>query len=227
MKNITTILGLTLMLSASFVSETYAQETGAQAIVSEDSVQENRRRARVQGRSTRRAAPSRARTAPQRARTASRRAARTAPAPRRHYTPGRVHPARRVVRHGGYRHRPHRHTYSPSRRYSRSAYRSYVRSLNPSYFYFNWVLYPTSRVNGYFVINGYPYYVYNGYQHRYSYNDYCDYQLVDSYTDSVYQYFDNQMCAVAYDRCAIERDRQNNYERDERFFCAEVFDSRY
>lgn len=77
--------------------------------------------------------------------------------------------------------------------------------------------------NGYHVLNGYPYFVFNGYQHRYSNLDTCDYQLVDRYTDSAVRYYDNRVCSAGYDECARDRDWENDNAYENRYFCAETY----
>ena len=63
--------------------------------------------------------------------------------------------------------------------------------------------------------------------YRYSHYDTCNYQLVDSYTNSVSLNYWNRTCAVGYDMCANERDLRNSVEYDNRYFCAETFRDRY
>src|SRR5690606_26552068 len=110
------------------------------------------------------------------------------------------------------------------RRYLRTAnYYSYLYAYNPNYIYFNWIFYPTSYTNGYRVIDNYPYYVYNGYQYRYSNYDNCNYQLIDKYTDTVVRNYYNQTCVQGYDSCSYERDRLNQNSYDFRYSCAETF----
>lgn len=137
----------------------------------------------------------------------------------------RNHVARRYrTTYRSYTHSPYRHNYVARRQYLRTVnYYNYLRSMSYNYFYRNWIFYPASYMNGYRVLNGYPYFIYAGYAHRYSYNDICDYQLVDSYTDSVVQSYSNMSCAYAYDSCADDRDYENRYEMDDRYFCAERY----
>jgi hypothetical protein len=78
-------------------------------------------------------------------------------------------------------------------------------------------------VNGYWTIDNYPYYVYNGYRHRYSTYDYCNYQLVDQYDHRVVQTYWNQVCNVGYDSCSYERDRLNSQIGEYRYFCSETY----
>ncbi len=122
-------------------------------------------------------------------------------------------------------HTPWGSIYVGTTRYSRPwDYYSYVRRSYPSYMYLNWVYWPTSGYsNGYHVFDNYPYYVYNGYRYRYSSADLCNYQLVDSYNHQVQRTYWNQLCNSGYDQCSIERDRLNDREYDNRFFCAETF----
>lgn len=123
-----------------------------------------------------------------------------------------------------YHHTTYNHNYVQTRRYLRTVnYYNHVVRYNRNYIRGNWIFYPQTYSNGYYVIDQYPYYVYNGYRHRYSMTDSCDYQLVDSYTNTVTQNFSGGSCARDYDSCARERDWQNNYEYSDRYFCAETF----
>lgn len=126
-----------------------------------------------------------------------------------------------------YNHRSYNHNYVQRRQYLRSInYYNHVVRYNRNYVRNNWIFYPQSYSNGYYVIEQYPYFVYNGYRHRYSMSDSCDYQLVDSISNQVVQNFYG-MCARSYDNCANERDWKNNYEYSNRYFCAETFRSNY
>lgn len=149
----------------------------------------------------------------------------------RPHTPS-PHPGRR---HGGHvsipagrRYTPHRHSpfphnYLARRRYLRTRnYADFLRSRRLDYFYRNWIMFPSHRQNGYFVIDDYPYYVHNGYRHRYSHADVCDYQLVDRHTDRVIRYYNNRACSYGYDECARDRDYENDYLYEDRYFCAET-----
>ena len=133
-------------------------------------------------------------------------------------------PVRRSTTYRRHVHSPYRHNYVQRRNYLETRnYAQAVRRYNANYFYRNWIFYPSTRTNGYYVIDSYPYFVFNGYRHRYSNVDLCDYQLVDSYTDSVVRNFDNRICSYGYDECARERDYQNDYEYGNRYFCAERY----
>lgn len=155
---------------------------------------------------------------------------------------GRVNTNRRTNRNTQYgnrsNHRParyrarayNRYHHSPvSRRYNhhsrwnaRRSYFSYVRRNFRNYVYLSWLMYPSSRSNGHYYVDNYPYYVYNGYRHRYSQVDYCNYQLVDKDTHLVVRKYDYQSCASGYNRCAIDRDNRNESSWDNKYFCAEV-----
>jgi len=143
---------------------------------------------------------------------------------RRYYGTRRYHAPRNYVSrpYRRYRHNPYtvRYNHRVTYRYSRNYY-DHVRVSYPDYIYVNWLLYPSSRMDGYVVVNGYPYYVYDGLRHRYSYYDSCNYELVDKYTHQVVMNFGTQACAPAYDQCAYERDRLNDMEYENRYFCAE------
>ena len=89
-----------------------------------------------------------------------------------------------------------------------------------------WVRYRipySSWVNGYRFYNDYPYFIYNGYLHRYSNIDRCDYELVDGWTNETIDYFDNYQCNQGYDLCASDRDYYNRMENGYRYFCSERF----
>lgn len=146
-------------------------------------------------------------------------------APRRHVTrPGTITRHRKIPRAS----HPVRHNYHARRSYLRSVnYARHLRQINRDYFYRNWILYPSARPNGYHINDNYPYYVFNGYQHRYSQTDYCDYQLVDSASDMVVRDFNSNICSYAYDDCARERYLQNQYEYADRYFCAETYQDNY
>ncbi len=87
----------------------------------------------------------------------------------------------------------------------------------------NWVLSPSKRLNGYHYINNYPFYIHNGYRHRYSNVETCNYQLVDKNTHSVQGRYNNNLCSVGYNSCANERDNMNNQFQENKYFCAENF----
>jgi hypothetical protein len=133
----------------------------------------------------------------------------------RRYTPYRHQSRRNVLRHA-------------NRRYQRSSnYFNYMRSFNTNYIYRNWLMFPSTRANGYHVNNNYPFFVYNGYQHRYSTMDTCDYQLIDKNNDQVVDTFYNQTCSYGYDSCSVQRDQLNEYEYENRYFCAETNSNGY
>lgn len=122
-----------------------------------------------------------------------------------------------------YRHAPVTRRYSTHRRYNtRYDYYNFLRRNYRSHIYLNWVLFPSSRMNGYYFVDNYPYYIYNGYRHRYSYEDVCNYQLVDKYTHQVVRSNYPMTCARGYDACAADRDAYNSSEREYRYFCAET-----
>ena len=78
-------------------------------------------------------------------------------------------------------------------------------------------------LDGFRFHESYPYYVYNGYLHRYSDQDRCDYELVDGLTNETVEYYDDYRCNVGYDLCADDRDYYNRVENDYRYFCSERF----
>jgi hypothetical protein len=79
--------------------------------------------------------------------------------------------------------------------------------------------------NGFSWLDNYPYFVYNGYSHRYSSDENCNYQLVDGFENSVYRDFSNYSCSTGYDMCAGLRDDLNSREYSDRFFCSEKVES--
>jgi len=124
-----------------------------------------------------------------------------------------------------YIHSPWGSIYVGPVRYARTYdYYNHVFRRYPNYVYLNWIWWPTTGYsNGYYVFDNYPYYVHNGYRYRYSNVDLCNYQLVDSYTHSVQRTYWNQVCNSGFDACSYERDRLNEREYDNRYFCAENF----
>lgn len=121
-----------------------------------------------------------------------------------------------------YRHRPDRTYRSHTRRYRNT--RDYYRTVNRSYIYRNnWIRVHVGFDNGYRYYDDYPFFIYNGYRHRYSHVDTCDYELVDSYTGRVERTFYSYTCSNGYDMCADRRDDLNDYEWSNRYFCAERF----
>src|SRR5690606_37214062 len=129
------------------------------------------------------------------------------------------------IRYVHYYHAPYRAPYVHTIRYYRTYdWYSYVLRSHPTYIYANWIFYPASGyVNGYHTFDNYPYYVYNGYRHRYSSRDYCNYQLVDTHNHQVVQTYWNQTCNTGYDLCSQERDRINAQMNEYRYFCSETF----
>lgn len=124
-----------------------------------------------------------------------------------------------------YYHRPYSNTYVHTQRYYRSYdWYSWVYRSYPNYIYANWIFFPAGGYgNGYWTIDNYPYYVFNGYRYRYSTFDYCNYQLVDQFDHRVAQTYWNQICNIGYDQCSYERDRLNAQNGQYRFFCSETF----
>ena len=99
--------------------------------------------------------------------------------------------------------------------------------MNRSYVYAQkWLRVTLALANGYHYFNNYPYFVYNGYRHRYSNYDTCNYELVDAYTNTVHRTYHSYSCSVGYDLCADLRDDLNEYEWDNRYFCAEKYNCR-
>lgn len=125
-------------------------------------------------------------------------------------------PYRNRVRVNQYRHINRRYAYTNN-------YYNWLRVSHSNFIFRNWVLYPSSRLDGFFLYNSYPYFVYNGYQHRYSGYDRCNYQLVDGYNNTSVQSYFNQFCNIGYNSCAITRDNLNSSSFSNRYYCAESF----
>lgn len=129
-------------------------------------------------------------------------------------------------RYTRYTHRPNRTRVDHRRRFARRY--DYHRTIPYRYVYWDtWIRYRVSFNDGYILVDGYPYYVYNGYRHRYSSYDYCDYDLVDGYDNRVEHTFYGYTCAQAYDLCADIRDDLNYRRSDYRYFCSERLDFTY
>ncbi len=102
--------------------------------------------------------------------------------------------------------------------------RIYHRTIQPKFIYKGlWIRISINHDNGYYFYNGYPYFIYHGYLHRYSSTDAGSYDLVDRYTNQVYATFYGNSLKQSYDRCAELRDRLNNRLGEFRYFCAERF----
>lgn len=127
-----------------------------------------------------------------------------------------------------YNHSPYRQNYRHARRYN---YRyNYHRTIPYRHIYANnWIRFYVGYgyVNGYVQFNNYPYYVYNGYRHRYSRYDVCNYDLVDSSYNQVARTFYGNSCADSYDQCARQRDNYNWNAYGHRYFCSEAIDYTY
>jgi len=102
--------------------------------------------------------------------------------------------------------------------------RQYGYTLPYRYLYWDtWIRYRVTYPTGYYWDN-YPYYVYNGYMHRYSNVDRCDYELVDGHTNTTVSTFHNYYCSTGYDVCSQMRDQYNSSSSSYRYFCSERFD---
>ena len=144
--------------------------------------------------------------------------------PRYNPAPATARPYRPVViRH--YRpHVPYARPYYHTIRYVRPY--DYYFAARRYHIYRYWLFEPVTYgySNGYYVFNDYPYYVYQGYRHRYSPVDLCSYQLVDSQTNTAVKSFTERVCQAAYDECSLERDVANQSLSEIRYFCAERVD---
>ncbi|GEM_PF-2830279 len=110
----------------------------------------------------------------------------------------------------------HVHYYTPMQ---------YHYLVPPMYLYRGlWIRWWVDHPDGFYMYNGYPYYVWNGYLHRYSATDEGSYDVVDSYTDEVYATFYGANIQQSYDRAAEMRDILNYREKSNRYFCAERFE---
>jgi hypothetical protein len=122
-----------------------------------------------------------------------------------------------------YAHVPYRHYQGHTRRFTHPRYYHYT--IPYRFIYWNrWIRFRVTYGDGYVWHNGYPYFVYNGYMHRYSHYDLCSYDLVDGYTNDVVTTYGTYSCAQAYDICAERRDDMNWFEDGYRYFCSERFD---
>jgi hypothetical protein len=97
------------------------------------------------------------------------------------------------------------------------------------YIYRRWVQYPVAYwyTDGYWDIDGYPYYVNRGYRYRYNPVEMCQYELVDAENYTTLKVYPLQACTTAYDQCAVERDTMNRTIGLERYFCAEAVDAEF
>lgn len=121
-----------------------------------------------------------------------------------------------------YFHKPIRQGFKHAHGFKRPIhYFNYINQNHRRALYNHWVLYTTPHTNGFYIFNNYPYFVYDGYQHRYSSYDVCHYQLFDNRTDEVELSFWNQSCQVGYDQCAMYRDNFNELMWENRYSCAE------
>lgn len=123
-----------------------------------------------------------------------------------------------------YHHSPYYGSISHSIRYY-SPY-DYYRNIPYRYVYWDsWIRWGVSYNDGFFYMDSYPYFVYNGYRHRYSQIDTCDYELVDGWDNRTVATFHGRSCNQGYDMCADQRDEMNYRAYDSRYFCAERLDN--
>lgn len=121
------------------------------------------------------------------------------------------------------KHKPQQHSYHHTVHYYHPIQYHYL--VPPMYLYRGvWVRWWVDYPNGFVIYDDYPYYVWNGYLHRYSSTDEGSYDVVDSFTDTVYATFYGENTRQAYDRAAEMRDILNYREKAERYFCAERFE---
>jgi len=128
-------------------------------------------------------------------------------------------------RYSRYRHRPYRRWRSHHSRWYYPYY--YYNSIPYHYVWWNyWVRYPYQYPDGYIWHSSYPYFAYNGYLHRYSNVDICNYELVDATSKQTVESYHGQICNVGYDICAQQRDEMNYQSSNYRYFCSERYSNR-
>jgi hypothetical protein len=92
----------------------------------------------------------------------------------------------------------------------------------PSFIQNGWIFYPAlGYTNGFWPLDSYPFFVFNGYRFRYSRIDRCHYELIDRTEQQVLESYPDEICQVGYDSCSKERDHLNEMGQDYRYFCAE------
>ncbi len=131
--------------------------------------------------------------------------------------------------HNGYYRRRSHVVYSGGGCFSSVNYSSiymYQSTLSSAYYYNSWVMEPTLFYYspGFHCVNGYPYYIDSGYQHRYSEIDLCNYELVDLDDKTVVKTYHSQSCKVGFDSCAAKRDQLNSTKYAHRYACLEKAD---
>lgn len=112
------------------------------------------------------------------------------------------------------------------KRFTPKKYLTTLQAQFQSFIYINWVLYPSHLQNGYRSVNHYPFFIHNGYRHRYSAQDTCNYQLIDKNTHEVVNTYWNQYCNTGYNQCAQKRDSFNQSLWENRYLCAETIKGR-
>jgi hypothetical protein len=126
----------------------------------------------------------------------------------------------RDYRYSRYNHSPYRNI--PRGHYTYHSPRDFFRTVPYRNIYWNhWLRWRVNYANGYYWSNDYPWFVYNGFQHRYSDQDVCNYELVDGRANQTMDTFYGQYCNVGYDRCAQARDNANYQAGEYRYFCSE------
>ncbi len=126
----------------------------------------------------------------------------------------------RNYRYSRYDHIPYRGI--PRGHYTYHHPRDFFRTVPYRFIYWNnWLRWRVNYDNGYYWWNNYPWFVYNGFQHRYSDQDVCNYELVDGRSNQTLDTFYGQYCNVGYDRCSQARDNANYQVGEYRYFCSE------
>jgi hypothetical protein len=106
---------------------------------------------------------------------------------------------------------------------------SYYAHIHRIYIYRRWVNQPVTNSCEACLQHhdGYPYYVHNGFRHRYNPIETCKYELVDGQDNSTVRVFPETSCSAAYDTCAAERDTMTETLGSTRYFCAEAVDKEF
>lgn len=120
---------------------------------------------------------------------------------------------RHVIHHHNYRH----HIY-----FTPNLYYTHLYTHANMCYYSNWIYCYTSRPNGFYIIDGYPYYVYNNNYHRYSSFDSCNYQLIDTFYGIPQESYWGVTCKNALDKCLSEMDYRNFTVNANQYSCAET-----
>ena len=140
--------------------------------------------------------------------------------------------AYRPVQYYYYWHQPAVINYQQAVNWNVNAYyNAWVTQGLTNYFYGSWFMLPARVANVFYGFNGfvtynqYPYFAFNGYLHRYSAVDTCNYQLINTLGQVAVRNYVG-LCNVSYNQCAAVRDGFNYRARSFQFVCAETFRQR-